>query len=97
MYRCTAPSGAAAEAGPHVGDQSNFYHHWSRNADRVDPALAFPAAMMLLLENERRQTPEPSALAQRCYMKCGFQVCEKLVEEMSNGNHVKRYKMEIVF
>ena len=35
--------------------------------------------------------------AQRCYMKCGFQVCEELVEEMSNGNHAKRYKMEIVF
>ena len=35
--------------------------------------------------------------AQSCYMKCGFQVCEELVEEMANGNHAKRYKMEVVF
>ena len=32
--------------------------------------------------------------AQNCYAKCGFKVTEELTEEMSNGDIVKRYKME---
>ena len=35
--------------------------------------------------------------AQRCYMKCGFKITEKLVEKMANGNLAERYKMELVF
>ena len=32
--------------------------------------------------------------AQVCYRKCGFQVVESLVETMSNGKDVQRYRME---
>ena len=35
--------------------------------------------------------------AQKCYEKCGFEVTEELSEKMSNGDIVKRYKMELHF
>lgn len=34
--------------------------------------------------------------AQACYHKCGFQIVERLTEEMSNGKIVDRCKMELV-
>ena len=32
--------------------------------------------------------------AQHCYHKCGFEITEKIEQQMSNGTIVKRYKME---
>lgn len=33
--------------------------------------------------------------AQACYHKCGFEITEALTEEMSNGEFVARYRMEL--
>ena len=40
---------------------------------------------------------QKNVCGQRCYAKCGFQVTEDLVEEMSNGISVARYRMELSF
>lgn len=42
-------------------------------------------------------TNQSNHRAQKCYTKCGFQIAEELVEEMSNGKLAARYKMEVVF
>lgn len=34
--------------------------------------------------------------AQKCYVKCGFEVTEELIQKMSNGGMVQRCKMAIV-
>ncbi len=41
-------------------------------------------------------TDQENRKAQACYKKCGFTVTEALTEEMSNGEFVARYKMELV-
>ena len=33
--------------------------------------------------------------AQKCYQKCGFMITDTIVQKMSNGEYVKRYKMEL--
>jgi ribosomal protein S18 acetylase RimI-like enzyme len=35
-----------------------------------------------------------NASAQHCYHKCGFEITQKIEQQMSNGTIVKRYKME---
>ena len=42
-------------------------------------------------------TDEVNLKAQNCYLKCGFAITESLVDKMSNGRSVKRYKMELHF
>ena len=42
-------------------------------------------------------TDQDNYRAQRCYEKCGFKVTEEYTEKMSNGEVVKRYKMELHF
>ena len=41
-------------------------------------------------------TDQSNRRAQNCYMKCGFNITEKLVEKMANGALAERYKMELV-
>ncbi len=38
-------------------------------------------------------TDKDNINAQKCYRKCGFDVCEELVETMSDNTNVERYKM----
>lgn len=45
---------------------------------------------ILLYTNQNNQR------AQRCYVKCGFKVTEELIQKMSNGDTVRRCKMEKV-
>jgi ribosomal protein S18 acetylase RimI-like enzyme len=33
--------------------------------------------------------------ARKCYQKCGFVITDNIIQKMSNGKYVKRYKMEI--
>jgi ribosomal protein S18 acetylase RimI-like enzyme len=33
--------------------------------------------------------------AQKCYQKCGFVITDTIVQKMSNGEYIKRYKMEL--
>lgn len=40
-------------------------------------------------------TNQDNYKAQACYSKCGFVITETLVEEMSNGETVARYKLEL--
>lgn len=40
-------------------------------------------------------TDQSNVQAQRCYLKCGFDITDKIVQKMSNGACVRRYKMEI--
>ena len=40
-------------------------------------------------------TDQSNVQAQCCYLKCGFDVTDKIVQKMSNGTSVRRYKMEI--
>ena len=40
-------------------------------------------------------TDEVNLKAQNCYSKCGFVITESLVDKMSNGRDVRRYKMEL--
>lgn len=40
-------------------------------------------------------TNQDNRKAQACYRKCGFEITETLTEEMSNGELVARYKMEL--
>ena len=42
-------------------------------------------------------TDQVNLKAQNCYLKCGFAITESLVDKMSNGRSVKRYKMELHF
>lgn len=42
-------------------------------------------------------TDKDNINAQKCYQKCGFDVCEEFVETMSNGTDVERYKMVCKF
>ena len=39
-------------------------------------------------------TDKDNYRAQACYQKCGFRIVESLVETMSNGKDVPRFKME---
>ena len=39
-------------------------------------------------------TDQSNVQAQCCYLKCGFDVTDKIVQKMSNGTYVRRYKME---
>ena len=39
-------------------------------------------------------TDQSNVQAQRCYLKCGFDVTDKIVQKMSNDTYVRRYKME---
>ena len=39
-------------------------------------------------------TDQSNVQAQRCYLKCEFDVTDKIVQKMSNGTYVRRYKME---
>ena len=41
-------------------------------------------------------TDQSNVQAQHCYLKCGFDVTDKIVQKMSNGASVRRYKMEII-
>ena len=40
-------------------------------------------------------TDQVNLKAQNCYSKCGFTITQSLVDKMSNGKCVKRYKMEL--
>ncbi len=42
-------------------------------------------------------TDKDNVTAQKCYQKCGFDVCEELVETMSDNTNVERYKMVCKF
>lgn len=53
---------------------------------------------MLRLRNYTKvalYTNQNNHKAQDCYRKCGFKVVEELTEEMSDGEIVARYKMEL--
>ena len=39
-------------------------------------------------------TDQSNVQAQRCNLKCEFDVTDKIVQKMSNGTYVRRYKME---
>ena len=39
-------------------------------------------------------TDQSNVQAQRCYLKCEFDVTDTIVQKMSNGTYVRRYKME---
>lgn len=39
-------------------------------------------------------TDQSNIQAQRCYSKCGFDVTDKTIQNMSNGAMISRYKME---
>ncbi|MBR3494031.1 MAG: GNAT family N-acetyltransferase [Clostridia bacterium] len=39
-------------------------------------------------------TDQDNLTAQACYAKCGFRIAESLVETMSNGKDIQRYRME---
>lgn len=38
-------------------------------------------------------TDKDNINAQKCYQKCGFNVCEELVETMSDNTDIERYRM----
>ncbi|MBQ9121599.1 MAG: GNAT family N-acetyltransferase [Clostridia bacterium] len=40
-------------------------------------------------------TDETNLKAQNCYLRCGFKVVKSVVQTMSNGKSIKRYKMEL--
>lgn len=41
-------------------------------------------------------TNQNNLCAKKCYEKCGFEVTKELFQKMSNGDVVRRYKMEMV-
>lgn len=40
-------------------------------------------------------TDQNNVNAKKCYQKCGFVITDTIVQKMSNGEYVKRYKMEL--
>ena len=40
-------------------------------------------------------TDEVNLKAQNCYLRCGFEIVKSVVQTMSNGKRIKRYKMEL--
>lgn len=41
-------------------------------------------------------TNQSNIQAQRCYSKCGFEVTDEIVQKMSNGEIIHRFKMECI-
>lgn len=41
-------------------------------------------------------TNQNNIQAQRCYFKCGFEVTDEIVQKMSNGEIIYRFKMECI-
>lgn len=39
-------------------------------------------------------TDRDNSIAQACYKKCGFKIADSLIETMSNGRIIPRYRME---